>query len=83
MSINGVKQEGILSSILFCMYMDGVLTRLRQSGLGCYIGDTFFGALTYAHDISIIAPPPDLAQKMLVFAIVMPTCFLLLLMQKI
>ena len=35
---NGVKQGGILSPLLFCVYFDVLIDRLTQSGYGCYIG---------------------------------------------
>ena len=34
---NGVKQGGVLSPILFCVYLDELLLRLKCSGLGCHI----------------------------------------------
>ena len=36
--INGVKQEGVLSPVLFAVYTDGLLLRLQESGIGCHIG---------------------------------------------
>ena len=51
---NGVKQGGILSPIMFTVYID-VLLNLKKANLGCYIGDLFMGALGYADDV-IIAP---------------------------
>ena len=53
---NGVRQGGVLSPILFTVYLDGLLTLLCKSGVGCYIGKMFVGALAYADDITIIAP---------------------------
>jgi len=34
---NGVRQGSIISPILFCVYLDGLLVQLRNSGIGCYI----------------------------------------------
>ena len=34
---NGVKQGGILSPILFCLYIDRLTTHLHQSGVECYM----------------------------------------------
>ena len=35
---NGVKQGGIISPILFCVYIDVILSRLHDAGVGCYLG---------------------------------------------
>ena len=43
---NGVKQGGILSPVLFCIYIDGLLVRLKQSKIGCWIGNTFVGGIS-------------------------------------
>ncbi len=53
---NGVKQGGVLSPILFAIYIDELLLRLREAGVGCHIGDTFMGAFGYADDIQLLAP---------------------------
>ena len=34
---NGVRQGGVLSPVLFSLYMDGLLYKLKESGVGCYI----------------------------------------------
>jgi hypothetical protein len=44
LAINGVKQGGVLSPVLFCVYTDGLLTALSNAGNGCYIGNNFVGA---------------------------------------
>jgi len=41
----GVRQAGVLSPILFCVYIDNLLDRLSRSGVGCYLGINFVGAL--------------------------------------
>ena len=53
---NGVKQGGILSPLLFNVYIDVLLIKLRSSGYGCYIGNIFTGALGYADDILLLCP---------------------------
>ena len=53
---NGVKQGGILSPILFCTYIDSLLYSLAESGVGCFIGRLFVGALVYADDIVLLSP---------------------------
>ena len=52
---NGVKQGGVLSPILFGVYLDKLLYIFRMKGVGCHIGHVFFGALAYADDIIILA----------------------------
>ena len=54
--LNGVRQGGVLSPILFCLYMDQLLTRLRESQNGCYVGPHFSGAFCYADDIALLSP---------------------------
>ena len=63
-AVNGVKQGGVLSPVLFCIYIDGLLTKFSESGVGCYIGDNFLGSLGYADDIVLIAPSPSAMRKL-------------------
>ena len=53
---NGVKQGGVLSPILFSIYIDSLLQKLKESGLGCQVGRTFVGAFGYADDLALISP---------------------------
>ena len=62
---NGVKQGGILSPVLFTIYIDVLFDMLRASGLGCYIGTKFMGAVGYADDITLLAPSVMSLKKML------------------
>ena len=36
--------------------MDVLLTRLKKSGIGCHIGNTFCGAIGYADNVSLLRP---------------------------
>ena len=51
-----VKQGGVLSPILFSLYIDSLLQKLKESGLGCHVGRTFAGAFGYADDLALISP---------------------------
>ena len=53
---NGVKQGRVLSPINFFMYIDSLLEKLKDSGLGCHVGSTFAGAFAYADDLALISP---------------------------
>ena len=62
---NGVKQGGVLSPLLFGIYIDGLLTRLKASGLGCYVGKHYCGSLGYADDITLMSPTLSGLKEML------------------
>ena len=62
---NGVRQGAILSPTLFCIYLDTLLSDLRKSGIGCYIGHEFMGAFGYADDVILLAPTRHALQIML------------------
>ena len=62
---NGVKQGGILSPVLFTLYMDTLFAQLKSSGSGCHIGNTFMGAVGYADDVALLAPSLQALHKML------------------
>mgnify|MGYP006335670613 FL=1 len=63
--LNVVKQGGVISPILFCVYMDDLLVRLSAAGVGCYLGFNFVGALAYADDVVLLAPTPSAMRKLL------------------
>ena len=62
---NGVKQGGIVSPVLFCIYLDGLLQSLAASRIGCSIGTIFVGALAYADDLVLLAPSANAMRLML------------------
>ena len=62
---NGVKQGGILSPILFCLYIDELLIRINDSGLGCHIGHLSYAGLGYADDVTTLAPSMNASQKLM------------------
>ena len=51
---NGVRQGGVLSPILFNVYMDELLQRLQKHDNGCHIDTIFMVALCYADDLIIV-----------------------------
>jgi exonuclease III len=51
----GVRQGGLLSPILFSLYMDVLIKKLRSSNMGCKLADVYFGCLLYADDIMLLS----------------------------
>ena len=62
---NGVKQCGVLSATLFCIYMDELIWRLGHSGISCYIGNEYYGNTSYVGDLKLLCPSINGLQKML------------------
>ena len=62
---NGVQQGGVLSPILFTVYIDELLQRLQNLGVGCQWEGLFVGCLCYADDLALLAPSAGALRKML------------------
>ena len=53
---NGVKQGAVLSPILYCIYIDGLFTRLRKEKTGCWVNGNYVGIVAYADDLLLLSP---------------------------
>ena len=62
---NGVKQGGVLSPILFNVYLDELIEMLSEQGLGCHLHGQFVGAFIYADDVTLLAPTSTALNVML------------------
>ena len=51
---NGWKEGGVLSATIFCIYMDELISRLERSGIGCYIGNEYYGNISDADDLKLL-----------------------------
>ena len=60
---NGVKQGGVLSPILYSVYVDNLIRILRYSKIGCMYNNEYMGIFTYADDISLLCPTLSGIQK--------------------
>jgi len=65
LATNGVKQGGVLSPVLLCVYIDNLLVRMSNANVGCFIGSNYVGALAYADDLVLLAPTASALRKML------------------
>lgn len=62
---NGVRQGGIMSPLLFNVYVDGLSDILNKSNVGCIMNGTFINHLIYADDTVLIAPSAHALQILL------------------
>ena len=62
---NGVRQGGILSVVLFSIYMDDLSVLLSQSGIGCHIDDLCINHVFYADDLCLMAPCAIVLQELI------------------
>ena len=55
---NGVRQGGILSPYMFCVYMDDLSKKLNNVNAGCFMGrpTALMNNIMYADDLVILAP---------------------------
>ena len=55
----------MISPILFCVYIDELLKRLEREGRGCWVGNHFYGAFSFADDMKILCPSVKGLRKMI------------------
>ena len=56
---NGVKQGGVISPMLFTLYIDELISRILMAGVGCYIGKVCSAVFVYADDIILQVQQED------------------------
>jgi len=64
----GVRQGGLLSPLLFAVYIDVLIINLRDARFGCKLAQRYFGCLLYADDIVLLAHSLNAIRKCLVYA---------------
>ena len=53
---NGVNKGGVLSPVLFIVYLDNLFKTLKQRNIGCKIGNSYLGVFVYADDLTLLCP---------------------------
>jgi len=62
---NGVAQGCVLSPVFFTIYIDELLIKFRESGLGVPIGALIQSALSFADDLILASPDDSTSEKYL------------------
>ena len=65
---NGVRQGGVLSPMLFAIYVDELFQLYMRHRIGRYVGHTFNDAFGYADDFLLLAPTRSSLDRMLCIA---------------
>jgi len=61
----GARQCGVLSPLLFAIFVDSIVDRVKATGLGCYLNSVCVSILLYADDIVLFAPSVTALQCLL------------------
>ena len=61
----GVRQGGILSPDLYCVYVDDLINILQSMKVVCHVKNVFAAAIFYADDMAVLAPSLKGLQKLL------------------
>ena len=63
--MRGVRQGGVLSAYLFCIYLDDILETIGNLGIVCKLGINYMNVQAYADDIVLLAPTASGLQSLL------------------
>ena len=61
----GVRQGGVLSPDLYCLYVDELISILQSMRVGCHVRNIFAAAFFYADDMAVLAPSLKGLQRLL------------------
>ena len=52
--LNGSRQRGQLSPLLYNVCSDDLNHHLQATGVGCYVGDAWVNSLSYVYDMVLV-----------------------------
>ena len=59
------RQGGIISPLIFNIYVDDLIDLLRSLHVGCHLIDTFVACIFYADDLALLSPTRETMQQLL------------------
>jgi len=62
---NGVRQRGVLSPILFNVFIEDLSYELSLLKIGCRLNNVCYNHVNYADDSVLLAPTPEALQKLI------------------
>jgi hypothetical protein len=62
---NSTRQGSVISPVIWCVYLEDLIARLRRLGLGCRVQGVYMGVTVYADDVILLAPSRAALQQML------------------
>ena len=64
--VNGLRQGCILSPVLFSLYINSLLNKLRKADVGVKCKDQLIPSLLYADDMVLLAEDEEMLRRVLV-----------------